>query len=154
MSYWDSLDQAVQAAIGSERVGEPVFVRFTAATAEPGEQLEPLLGQVIELVEGWLSASTRRAYALGGCDSGALSATLEFPSGATAIVGVAPANARPAIDLALFGNRGAVYHNEDLHPARDGDLSATVSARAEPVMAAVRRSLSEGKPIDIEEDAA
>lgn len=153
MSYWSSLDQAVRAAIDSERVGEPVFVRLTAATAEPAESLEALLGQAVELVETWLSASTSRVYGLGGSDAGALSATLEFPSGATAIVGVAPANGRPSIDLALFGNRGGVYHREDLVPARDGSLSVGLSPRAESVMAAIRRSLSEGKPIDIEEDA-
>jgi len=153
MSYWHSLKQGVEAALETERIGEPVLVRCTAGVAEGPDELGPAMGQLLALAEGWLGAPPRKVYALGDGEQGHLSATVEFTGGATAILAVTLGRGRPAIDLAVVGNRGAIYQNENLVPARDGDLSPQPLDGVSGAMIAFEISLAIGKPVLVEEEA-
>ena len=152
-SYWHSLKQGVEAAIETGRAGHPVLVRCTAAVAVDAGELQPAMGQLLALAEGWLGSAPRKVYALGDEEQGHLSTTVEFDGGATAILAVTLGHGSPTIDLAVVGNRGAVYQNESLVPVRDGDLSPQIPAGVSSAMAAVAKSLAAGGPVVVEEEA-
>ena len=153
MSYWHSLKQGVEAALDTGRAGQPVLVRCTAALVDDADELQPAMGQLLALAGGWLGAAPSKVYAQGSEEQGHLSATVEFDGGATAILAVTLGHGSPTIDLAVVGNRGAVYQNESLVPARDGDLSPQVPDGASSAMVAFEISLAIGKPVLIEGEA-
>ncbi|MBI2191899.1 MAG: hypothetical protein HYU36_07940 [Planctomycetes bacterium] len=145
MSYWTSLGDAVQAAVKSGRIGDPVFVRCTAASAEESGHLTDILGELAGQTSRWFSGPAERVLARGGPDEGHLTAALEFPTGASAILSVCRAHGRPEVDIVVLGCRGAVYHRQAL-VLREGS-SAHPHRIGATFLSAVRRSLATGQPV-------
>lgn len=149
MHYWTTLNRAVEANLEAGRVGQPVFVRCTAAMAESAESMKDQLAEMIYYVNGWLSASVCRVYALGAQTQGQLTTSLEYQSGGMALLVVALAHTRPQIDLSILGSGGAIYHRELVQPPRDGSLTPKVTGQVQQIMIAVDQSLATGKPVDL-----
>ena len=149
MHYWTTLNRAVEANLEAGRVGQPVFVRCTAAMAESTETMKDQLAEMIYYVNGWLSASVCRVNALGAQAQGHLATSLEYQSGGTALLVVALGHTQPQIDLSILGSSGAIYHRELVQPPRDGLLRPKVTDQVQQIMIAIDQSLSTGKPVDL-----
>jgi hypothetical protein len=134
------LDRAVQAALASKRLGQPVFVRLTQrGGTKPVERLARLAA----LASSWLGQRPARLHAVGG-EAGPASLTVLFAAGASAIVGVTPGEPAGALDLMLLGSRGALHH-EIAEPFTFG------TEKADPKwVKEIRRALTKGSPVEVE----
>jgi hypothetical protein len=149
MHYWTSLNRTVKVNLEASRVGQPVFVRCTAAMAESAETMKDHMAEMIYYVNGWLSASVCRVYALGTQAQGHFATSLEYQSGCTALLVLTLDHNRPQIDLSILGSGGAIYHRELVQPLRDGSLKPKVTDKVQKIMMAVDQSLVTGKPVDL-----
>jgi len=153
MNYWNTLKQAIQTTLNTGRVGTPVFVRCTAALAGPAEPLSQTAAAMASDINTWLAASPARLYALGSPDQGHVTVSLEYPSGCTALLSLALAQARPQIDLAVFGSKGAIYHTEAIQPLPDDQLTPQLPPTLSALTKAIERSLAQGAPVAPEQEA-
>ena len=149
MGYWDELDQAVQTTVRLDRIGTPVFVRCTAATAESVGTIQGHLALLVSSVNKWFGAAPARLYALRTSDGAHLSVTLEYPPGFSAVLSVSPGHARPEIDLVVLGSRGAIYHHDTVQPVAEATLAVLESDGVQPIMAAIERSCTLGNPVEL-----
>lgn len=125
-----SLFRGVQQALAEGQIGNPVFVRWIAATARKAEELLPALGSMLEVVEAWLGAPAQRIYAVGNPANGQVTAMVDYAQGQGALLtaALAPRHHPPHTHLTLLGQRGALYH--------EGIPAATASYQASPSQAA------------------
>lgn len=153
MSYAAQLEKSVADAIASERIGSPVFLRWTAATAEDGEDgeaLDALLLGMAAQASRWLGAGVARLYASGPQPQQHISLALTFTNGGSALLAAARGHNRPHASFALYGNRGAIYHSDFLFPLRDGPLAPApppASGEMARLSAALAQSLRSGQPV-------
>jgi hypothetical protein len=147
MQYWVTLNRAVEATLAKSQVGQPVFVRCTAAIAECVETLNDHLAEMIYYVNGWLTASIRRVYAIGERAQGHVIVSLEYDSGHAALLACTLNFKQPQIDLIILGSRGAIYHREVIQPIKDGVLKPKEVDHLQEIMAAVSQSLATRQPI-------
>src|SRR5262249_37340154 len=105
------LHRAVQFTLASNRLGQPVFVRYLLQTLDSPETIVPRLAQITATVRDWLGQPLDRLYAIGTIDSGQISLTLQFRNGSTALVGFARGEpCGNGAELLVLGNQGAIYH--------------------------------------------
>ncbi len=162
VNYLAVLNQKVNSSLANARIGTPVFVRWTASVAASSEVLHPQLAEMAAYTGRWLSTSLRRLYATGTKAQGHLSVVLEYRSGSSALLALTLARSHPHMALAIYGNQGAVYHNDFIVPIRDGLLSPLPSgSRAEDAAQhafeqdrliyfdAIEQSLVLHRPIDL-----
>ncbi len=149
MQYWTTLNQAVEANLEAGRVGQLVFVRWTAAMVESAEMMKDQLAEMIYYVNGWFSSSVCRVYVLGAQVQSHLATSLEYQSGGTALLVLALDHNQPQVDLIVLGSSGAIYHREFVQPVRDGSLTPKVTDQVQKIMIAVDQSLATGKPINL-----
>ena len=149
MQYWITLNQAVETNVAKGQVGQPVFVRCTAAIAERVETIKDHLTEMIYYVNRWLATSVCRVYAIGGQAKGHIVISLEYNSGCTALLACGLDYKQPQIDLIILGSRGAIYHRELIQPLTDGLLSPKVIDNLQQIMVAVDQSLATGQPVDL-----
>lgn len=160
MYDWTVLDKAVSMTLDSGRIGMPVFVRWTAAVAERMESSSPQegctfvdskaqLAAMVVCTSRWLKASVRRLYVSGTETQGHLSLTVEYTTGSSALLALTLAHNRPHINLAIYGNLGALYHNEELSPYV-GSLDSSRARAAEQevlvILEAMNQSLTMQQP--------
>ena len=149
MQYWIALNRAVEANLAKNQVGQPVFVRCTAAVAECIETIKDHLVEMIYYVNGWLAASVCRVYAMGGQAQGHVVISLEYDSGCAALLACGLDHKQPQIDLIILGSSGAIYHRELIQPLKDGLLRPKVIDNLQRIMVAVDQSLVTGQPVDL-----
>lgn len=96
----------------SGRIGRPVFVRWTETVRERGAAAQSAADTAVRHVSGWMGAAPDRQTVVGSPEAGNLTLFCAWDSGQSAIVatGVASADARPGLDIALIGSSGAAYH--------------------------------------------
>jgi hypothetical protein len=153
MNYWQTLSQAIETTCRSGRIGTPVFVRWTAALAGQPDPIRDMLAAMIAYVDHWLAAPAGRLYSLGSADFGQLTVSLEYPSGAGALLGLTVGPVQPHVDLIVLGSGGAIYHQEFLQPVNDNSLLAPPSEQNRAMLQALDWSLFTGRPVDIEPEA-
>jgi hypothetical protein len=157
VDYLTVLHQTVNATLNSGRIGTPVFVRWTASMADSKDVLKVQLVDMVIYTGQWLSATVRRLYATGAEAQGHLCLTLEYTTGgsALALLALTLAHNRPHTSLAIYGNQGAVYHNEFIAPIRDGFLSPGSSREhglnSDPLffLEPIEQSLAQRQPIEL-----
>lgn len=149
MQYWSTLNQAVEANLAKGQVGQPIFVRCTAAVAKCVETLTDHLTEMIYYVNGWLRTPVCRVYAMGGLAQGHIVISLEYKSGCAALLACGLDHTQPQIDLIILGSNGAIYHRELIQPSRDGLLGPKVIDNLQQIMIAVHQSLATGQPVDL-----
>lgn len=154
MDYLTTLNQSVTTTLAANRIGAPVFVRWTAATAGSAAELKPHLATMAIHAARWLNGELGRLYATGDTGRGHLSLTLEYTSGSSALLALTLAHGRPHVSLAIFGNQGAIYHSDFIVPARDGSLArhspgANAAAEIRSILAAMDASLAERQPVPL-----
>ncbi len=154
MNYWYVLNHGVTTTLQSGRVGQPVFVRCTAAVAESTDAIRDHLAEMVAAVNGWFSNTPDRVYAQGAENQGLCTVTLAYPTGATAILSVVLEHHDPQLDLIVLGSRGAIYHNESIRPLRDGSLTPQPVAEVAAIMQAIAASLASGEPALVEQEVA
>ncbi len=145
LSYWDSLDQGVNAAVSNGRLGTPVFVRWTLLAADGAESVEGYLCQMAGRVAAWFGAPPERVYSLRTEGSGGISVSLEFDAGQTALLTAGLSHGRPSVDFILLGNEGAAYKHEHLIGMTGSDFRADDSEVSKSVKSLLHESLSTGK---------
>jgi hypothetical protein len=140
------LHRAVQAALGAQRLGKPVFVRYLLVGPEKPEAVVPRLAQVAGVVRGWLGQPLERVYAVGSPADGQASLTLQFRDGGSALVNfIRGRPAGPGADVLVLGNHGLLSH--DAAGDTFWDEAEDLPDRADPaLLAAVERSMRSGKP--------
>jgi hypothetical protein len=149
MQYWVALNRAVEVNLAKGYVGQPVFVRCTAAVAERVETIKDHLAEMIYYVNGWLTASIWRVYAMGKQAQGHVVISLEYDSGCSALLTCALEHKLPQIDLTILGSSGAIYHQELILPPRDDSLTPKAMDQMQLLMIAVDQSLATGQPVDL-----
>jgi hypothetical protein len=147
------LHRAVAATLTEQRIGQPVFVRFTvAASATPQAGLSKL-AVLTEAVRHWVGQTPEQIYTVGTLDSGHVSLAVQFRQGATALVSlVRRLPGEGLADLVVLGNHGAIYHEagpdswneEEAERATDPALRGVIeralaSGKIESVQAAAKR---------------
>ena len=123
MNYLTLLNQTVRANLDNARIGTPLFVRWTASIAQSPGSLPTQLAEMSAYVSDWLAAGPVRLYATGTEAQGHLSLALNYDNGSSALLALTLAHSRPHIALAIYGNQGALYHNDFIAPTRDGSLA-------------------------------
>ena len=150
MYDWTVLYQAVSATLASGRISTPVFVRWTASVAQSRDVLKAQLAEMIACTNGWLAADVRQLYATGAETQGHLSLALEYATGGSALLALTLAHNRPYMNLAIYGERGAVYHN-DLMVLTGVEGIAAASSGSDPnaraILEAIDQSLAGKRPI-------
>ena len=86
MSYYDQLSKRVLESIRSGRLGQPVFVRVIAPVSPGQPNSRAVLEPWIAAVGGWIGSSLERLYVAESADRGDTTVTLQFRSGASALV--------------------------------------------------------------------
>lgn len=154
MDYLTALHQSVMTTLAADRIGAPVFVRWTAATAASADELRPHLAAMTIYATRWLNDELRRLYATSDVGQGHLALTLEYAAGGSALLALTLAHGRPHVSLAIFGNGGAIYHSDFIVPARDGSLASTspsgnAAAEIRSILAAMDASLAGRQPVPL-----
>jgi hypothetical protein len=149
MQYWITLNRTVEASLAKGQVGQPVFVRCTAAVAECVETMKDHLAEMIYYVNGWLTASVCRVYALGEQAQGHVVTSLEYDAGYAALLACTLDHKQPQIDLIILGSNGAMYHRNLIQPLRDGLLKPKVIDNLQQIMVAIDQSLATGQPVHL-----
>ena len=155
MYDWTVLHQTVSETLAGGTVGAPVFVRWTAAAANSGGELKPLLAEMCAYAESWLSAGPSRLYATGEEAHGHLSLALEYDNGSSALLAITLTNGRPFMNLTILGARGAIYHTDSTILSRSEDSVSEFDAAILPAsdlspaetVAAIDRSLAASLPV-------
>jgi hypothetical protein len=158
MNYLAVLNVAVNANLDNGRIGVPVFVRWTAAVAESKDVLKWQLAEMTACTSRWLAADLHRLYATGTEAQGHLSLALEYATGSSALVALTLAHDRPHVNLAVYGNDGAIYHKDFIVPIRDGNIAphfATGNTESGLVqnalvcLQAIEESLTANRPVEL-----
>jgi predicted dehydrogenase len=145
MTTLADLHQAVHDALASGRLGTPVFVRYHGQ-ATASTRLVPQLARMAAAARTWLAQDLRHIHALGSVAAGAVSVTLEFKGGATAVVSAATRTGRESlVDILVLGNRGALYHDAG-HTLIGPKPPALPDQPPDPrLLAAIQKALRSGK---------
>lgn len=157
MYDWTALNRSVKDTLASDSLGAPVFVRWTAAAAQRVEDLKTLLAMMSLYSASWLAAGPRRLYATGAEAQGHLSLALDYENGSSSLLALTLAHNRPHTYLAIYGARGAIYHNDSTLPPRLEDAFAEVGENAiltaalplAETIAAIDDSLSGKRPVSL-----
>ncbi|HJT78663.1 MAG TPA: hypothetical protein VJ739_15780 [Gemmataceae bacterium] len=128
------LHRAVGAALAAGRVGTPVFVRYLLLVPEKQEAMAARLAELASVVSDWIGQPPARIYAPASPQGNSATVTLQYRTGATAVVSVGPGDG--GADVMVLGNRGALYHElaggatYEVPPAKVDPQRAALIARA------------------------
>ena len=117
MATLAELHRAVQGVLASKRLGKPLFVRLhLQGVLEVEPSFLPALAKTAALVGQWLGQSPTKLFSQfsGNDRKGQCTLTLQFPSGATALV--SECHGQPAgrgVSLIVLGSKGAAHHEYD-----------------------------------------
>jgi hypothetical protein len=143
----EELERAVGAVVAGKRIGRPVFVRYTLPGAGKGRQRVARLARMMQAGGQWMGQAPARLYAVGSLKDGAISLTVQFRDGASALLSVVRGKGHgDGVDLLVIGNHGALHY--DSATAAGWDATAT-HRRGEPdakLVAAIERALRSGRP--------
>ena len=117
---WEQVQAAVQRIIDQGRVGSPVVVRCLTHTAGGRGQVADQMGAIRDAAIRWFGGDPIREYTAGSEDRGHVVASLRWPGGQSAIVGVGVGDQNAGVggSLILLGSRGAMYYNFPVGPGR------------------------------------
>jgi predicted dehydrogenase len=147
MSSLADLHRAVEAALASKRLGQPVFVRYLWHGFDKPNEVAPRLAVLVDTVRRWLGQTPERIYATGGLTTGQVSLTLEFREGGTAMVGWTSSRDRGnGVDLMILGNRGAMYHDAGSAELLDEQLTPAAGPALGELQTVIEQALRSGKP--------
>jgi len=157
MYDWTVLNHTVSESLAGGLVGAPVFVRWTAAAANNGGELKPLLAEMCAYAESWLSARPRRVYATGSSDAGHLSLALEYANGQSALLAITLAQDHPTMNLIILGARGAIYQADSGVTASAGSQAGGTDEKRQhsevlstsQMVAAIDKSLFSKQPVSL-----
>jgi hypothetical protein len=114
MTYIADLHRTVAATLASQRLGQPLFVRYHWFGPEPLETLATRLAQITAVIRGWLGQDVHRLHAMTAEDRTHAALTLQFQTGATALISLTRTpSSEVRVDLMILGNHGALYHDEE-----------------------------------------
>src|SRR5208337_4584810 len=111
MTSLADLHRAVQTTLASNRLGQPVYVRYLLQGVLDVQG--PALAEVAGVVGAWMGQPPHRLSTLfsGKDGKGQTTLLLEFPGGQTALVSEMHGQAQgQGVDLMLLGSKGALYH--------------------------------------------
>jgi hypothetical protein len=149
LGYWESLTNAVCSTIAKDRVGTPVFVRWSLLVADDRKDFERLVATMLLTVGEWFGSEVIRIMVLAPDDPYALAVSAEFPGGETALLTAGLSHRRPALDFILLGNEGAAYQHEFTPDGQDRSFAAPESAAIDTLVAGLRNSLRSGIPTEV-----
>jgi hypothetical protein len=145
------LHLAIQSAIASKRLGQPVFARYVLHGPPSADGIVPRLARTMACVRGWMAQPLDRVYALGSVESGHITLTLLFRQGATSLVSVVPGtSAGLSVDVFLVGNHGSLHHEAgDTHWEEAAAIPPDAASRS-----VIERALRSGRPEPVEAEIA
>ena len=106
MAFLTHTHAAIQAALASGRIGQPVFVRYhlDGLTADAWS-----IQEIADTVGAWLGQGEVRAIAAGSAEQPGV--FLQFANGTTALVSfTVRLEPGAGLDLTVLGTQGAIYH--------------------------------------------
>jgi hypothetical protein len=137
---------AVLCTVASNRLGQPVFVRYLWQSPEKFA-VAPRLAQMTAEVRDWLGQTLDRVYAIGTAASGQVSLALQFRGGFSALVSVARGQAHgDGVELLVLGNKGALYHDAGHAVIGAGPAPYSKEVPDPALVAVIRKALRSGKP--------
>jgi hypothetical protein len=119
------LHRAVESVLATQRIGQPVFVRYVRFGGAQSEDVAFRLAALVTIIRSWFNQPIQHLSFIGAKGLDAPAVLLQFAAGATALVSLAVGD--PAVDLTILGNHGAIYHQVafdalDGLPPADSDL--------------------------------
>ena len=148
LTYWESLTLGVRDAVARDRIGAPVFVRWTLLVAQDTDEVERQLAEMLRTVSEWFDTVTVRMMALAPDDSSTLTVSAEFAGGQTALLTAGLSHLRPQIDFILLGNEGVAYQHESPSLINGRSFVVGESAAINALGVQLRDSLCLGSPIE------
>lgn len=108
----ESLQKSVQSVINDGRIGSPVFVRCLLQSPHADEDTVRASAALVNIANAWMPSSPEQIYAQQSQDGTQSTTMIKYAGGQTALLSVnrVAANQEESIDLALVGNKGAIYH--------------------------------------------
>ena len=149
MNYWPRLTQTVETTLKTERIGQLVFVKCILVLTAEVTDIHHMAAGIADYISGWLAASLGRVYVLEAGPQRQLTLSLEYPTGASALLSLSTARVNSALDLSLFGNAGAIYHTEAGPFGLDEAPQIQTSPQLQAITEAIRASVETGQPIDL-----
>ena len=146
LTYWESLTHGVRASIAKNRVGTPVFVRWTLLVGRDNGELERLVAKMLETTGKWFGSDAVRVMALAPDKSCTLTVSAEFAAGQTALLTSGLSHQRAEIDFILLGNKGTSYQHEYPVGINHHDFAVPDSADIDVAIEQLRRSIASGSP--------
>ncbi len=143
-----ALEQSVQEVIDRNRIGRPVFIRYTLLGPLKQDEMLALLSRMLDAARRWLGQPIGKVYAVGSLEGGQVSLTMQTPDGATALLSVGRTRATgDGIDLMVVGDHGAIYHD-----AGQGLLGCNGARYQRPgsepkLLGLIERVLASGRPV-------
>ena len=146
----ESLQKSVQSVINEGRIGSPVFVRCLLQSPLKDGDTVGASAALAKIANAWMPSSPEQIYVQQSQDGTQSTTMIKYAGGQTALLSVnrVAANQEESIDLALVGNRGAIYHETPRGQYRlmrssiqlddEGKLSDLIS-----------RAIASGEPVNL-----
>ncbi len=108
----ESLQKSVQSVIDAGRIGSPVFVRCLLQSPLSDHDTVGASAALANMANAWMPSSPEQIYVQQSQDGTQSTTMIKYAGGQTALLSVnrVAANQEESIDLALVGNKGAIYH--------------------------------------------
>ena len=108
----ESLQKSVQSVINDGRIGSPVFVRCLLQLPHADADTVRASAVLANITNSWMPSSPEQIYAQQSQDGTQSTTMIKYAGGQAALLSVnrVAADQEESIDLALVGNRGAIYH--------------------------------------------
>jgi hypothetical protein len=141
------LDKSVKSILAGQRLGRPVFVRVTWQGEDPLNAMLGRLSQLTALVGSWFGAALTWVYANGNLETGQVTLTLKFTSGAVGIVSFIRGRPRGSgLDLFVIGNHGTASFDAGSDLLWDEPAGPTQGEPHPLIQLTIQRALASGKP--------
>lgn len=146
MSRLADLHRAIRAALASQRIGQPVFVRFLMQGRDEKGTILPRLARAAAMVRDWLGQPLERIYTIGSEESGQVSLTLQCRGGSTALVSFARSDRQDAgVSALIVGSHGSMHHDAGSTWAWEDDPSSMAEGPDPALLAMLQQALGSGQ---------
>lgn len=145
--------RGVASVLASQRVGTPVFVRYTWHGSEQGNGVISRLAQFAAAVTAWMGRPIVSVYAIGKVDAEQVSLTLQFAGGASVLITFAR-GATAAVDFMLVGNHGSISHDAGAARIWNQPLTCDLPAADPATTQLIEQALASSQPVKTKTGAA
>ena len=139
--------RAVEEALKTQQIGEPVAVRLVAHLMADHGEIENLAAKALGAACGWLNGKPDRLSARGGVQEGQISILARLEGGTSVLVSSGSSGVgEPLLRIIVFGNRGVLSWEADRDELAVTDDSGELLESERLLLRRIRVSLEQETP--------